>query len=165
VFVAQTTDRQSGVDPGSLAISARGLLLPPESFDRGSGIVLFPLGQRLFGKARVTVTVSDYQETKNVDTFGPSTLPNTRRVRTTVRAASGPLVQWLLPAGGCVGRTAQLLLTATKRPTVLAGARRIAVRELRPGLWRGWWHPARGGKQLLRASIPGAAAERVVCAR
>jgi len=166
VLAAQATDRQSGVDPGSLVLAYRGALLPAESFDRATGLVLFPLGQRFFGRARVTLGASDYQEAKNVSTYGASILPNTRRIRVSVRAVDGPLAAWLLPAAGsCVGKTAQLLLTATKPPKVLDGTRRVPVRELRPGLYRGWWHPRRTGRHLLRASIAGAAAERVICAR
>jgi hypothetical protein len=166
LIVAQATDPQSGVDPDSLVLSVRGLLLPAEAFDRATGVVLFPLSARLFGRTRVTLGASDYQEAKNVSTYGASILPNTRRIRASVRGVDGPLVAWLLPtSGSCVGKTAQLLLTATKPPKVLDGTRRVPVRALRPGLYRGWWHPRRKGRHLLRASIAGAAAERVVCAR
>jgi hypothetical protein len=166
VLVARATDAQSGVDPGSLALSVRGTLLAAESFDRATGIALFPLGQRLFGSLRVTVGASDYQEAKNVNTYGSNVLPNTRRVRVGVRAVEGPLVQWLLPArGSCAAKTTEILLTASKPPRVLDGSRRIPVREIRPGLYRGWWHPAGAGRHLLRASVPGAAAERIGCAR
>ena len=73
------TDAGSGVDPGSIAVTvdghARGF-----AYDRGIVSVEKDI---VPGTHRVSVTVSDYQETKNMEDVGPI-LPNTRTQQATV---------------------------------------------------------------------------------
>ena len=66
------SDSGSGVDPGSLVARIDGR---KHSFTYRSGILRIP--GITAGKHRVTVTVSDYQEAKNMENTGPI-LPNTR---------------------------------------------------------------------------------------
>jgi subtilisin family serine protease len=73
------SDAGSGVDPSSIAVKVDGRV---RQFTYRSGILaieneIFP------GTHRVSVTVSDYQETKNMEDVGPI-LPNTRVLQTTV---------------------------------------------------------------------------------
>jgi hypothetical protein len=73
------TDAGSGVDPASIAVTvdghARGF-----AYDRGIVSVEKDIAP---GTHRVSVTVSDYQETKNMEDVGPI-LPNTRTQQATV---------------------------------------------------------------------------------
>jgi subtilisin family serine protease len=73
------TDAGSGVDPGSIAVAvdghARGF-----AYDRGVVSIRKDIGR---GTHRVSVTASDYQETKNMEDVGPI-LPNTRTQQATV---------------------------------------------------------------------------------
>ncbi|HEX7525642.1 MAG TPA: hypothetical protein VF327_05005, partial [Gaiellaceae bacterium] len=73
------TDAGSGVDPSSIAVKVDGKF-GTFSYKRGIVSVVKSLGP---GTHRVSVTASDYQETKNMEDVGPI-LPNTRTVQTTV---------------------------------------------------------------------------------
>jgi hypothetical protein len=72
-------DSGSGVDPGSLSASVDG---KKATVSYSAGIATVPLGGFLLTSGRHTVrlTVSDWQETKNMESFG-SILPNTRTFR------------------------------------------------------------------------------------
>ncbi len=73
-------DAGSGVDPHSLRVrvdGARG------RFSYAHGVLSIRTGALAPGARRVTVTASDYQETKNMEDVG-AVLPNTRVLRTTV---------------------------------------------------------------------------------
>jgi hypothetical protein len=73
-------DRGSGVDPSSLraTIGGRGVRL---AYDHG--VLRLRTAKLRPGKRAVTVTASDFQESKNMEDVGP-VLPNTRVLRTTV---------------------------------------------------------------------------------
>jgi subtilisin family serine protease len=73
------TDAGSGVDPGSIALTVDGR---SRAFTYDRGIVSAEKGIRP-GAHRVSVTVSDYQETKNMEDVGPI-LPNTSTQQATV---------------------------------------------------------------------------------
>ena len=73
------TDAGSGVDPSSIAVKVDGKLRT-FAYQRGIVSVVKSLGP---GTHRVSVTASDYQETKNMEDVGPI-LPNTRTVQTSV---------------------------------------------------------------------------------
>jgi subtilisin family serine protease len=72
-------DTGSGVDPSSLAATVDGKKATPSY---SAGTVTVPLDGLLLASGRhtVQVTVSDYQETKNMESFG-GILPNTRTYR------------------------------------------------------------------------------------
>ena len=73
------TDAGSGVDPGSIELRLDGAL---ESAGYARGIVTVKNVRP--GTHRLTLTVSDYQEAKNMEDVGPI-LPNTTRFSRTVR--------------------------------------------------------------------------------
>jgi subtilisin family serine protease len=162
LLVARVTDRQSGVDPGSLVVAYRGLKLGAEAYDADTGLALFPTdGGRVVPAGRFTATLgaSDFQETKNVNTFGPSVMPNTRRLRVAVVAVAGPVVTWLAPdSRSCVHRSARLVLAAgsnrrVRLVRVLDGTRPLRVTGTRPGLYRVLWTPHGTGRHVLRATV------------
>ncbi|HLK44819.1 MAG TPA: hypothetical protein VKT18_02470, partial [Acidimicrobiales bacterium] len=74
------SDRGSGVDPGSLDVVRDGSHVP---FTYAHGIVSVDTTTLAPGPHRVTLTASDYQETKNNEDVGP-VLPNTRVLRANV---------------------------------------------------------------------------------
>ncbi len=73
-------DSGSGVDPGSLRVSIGG---KPARFAYSGGVLSVRTKGRPAGTDRVTVTASDYQESKNMEDVGP-VLPNTRVLHTAV---------------------------------------------------------------------------------
>jgi subtilisin family serine protease len=73
-------DSGSGVDPRSLQVSVDGHGVR-HAYARG--ILTIPTGSLPAGRSRLTVTASDYQETKNMEDVGP-VLPNTRVVHASV---------------------------------------------------------------------------------
>jgi subtilisin family serine protease len=78
-------DAGSGVDPLSLRASLDGSRV---AFTYANGVLSIRTGQLRPGTARVTVTASDFQESKNMEDVGP-VLPNTRVLRTTVTLRRG----------------------------------------------------------------------------
>jgi subtilisin family serine protease len=73
------SDRGSGVDPLSLQVHIDGNVV---SASYTSGHARVPLGDIARGRHALTFTVSDYQETKNMENVA-RILPNTRTLRTT----------------------------------------------------------------------------------
>jgi hypothetical protein len=73
-------DSGSGVDPFSLHARLDGKLVP---FTYSHGVLSIRTRALQPGREIVTVTASDYQETKNMEDVGP-VLPNTRVLHTTV---------------------------------------------------------------------------------
>ena len=73
-------DSGSGVDPFSLVVKLGGERVP---FTYGDGVLSIPTRSLAPGSQPVTVTASDYQETKNMEDVGP-VLPNTRVLTATV---------------------------------------------------------------------------------
>jgi hypothetical protein len=145
-LVFRTLDRQSGVDPESLTIGYRGVLVAVGSFDRSTGIATFPLPESVppltAGPMTLRMVSSDFQEAKNVDTVGSSIMPNTRTASAPLRVVSGAAVDWLTPAhGACVRRT-QKLTVAVSSPSGIRSVRfvsdgkRVGVdRTSDQGLW------------------------------
>jgi subtilisin family serine protease len=74
-------DSGSGVDPRTLHVKI-GRKAARHTYSHG--VLTIRTTGRHPGRYRVTVTASDYQETKNMEDVGP-VLPNTRVLRTTVR--------------------------------------------------------------------------------
>ncbi|HSP70992.1 MAG TPA: S8 family serine peptidase, partial [Gaiellaceae bacterium] len=178
--VALVTDLQSGVDPLSLTLSYHGALVGAEAFDPLTGVAVFPLRGSgtpsvAAGSQRATIVASDFQETKNVSTYGPSTMPNTTYRRVTLRVVAGPTVAWLTPsAGACVRGRVELRVSAGSTAAVrvvrfLDGKRQVAAvrREVRSSVYAAAWRAGAKGRHLLRAVVVdakgrSAVAERVV---
>jgi hypothetical protein len=144
--VFRTLDTQSGVDPGSLAIGYRGALVGASSFDRASGLAIFALPNQVsplhVGNVTAGMVSSDYQEAKNIDTIGPSIMPNTRALLTKLHVVAGAAVDWLLPTAGVCGQRRQTVFVAASGPGGVKsvrfsvdGKRRSVVRHGTAGLW------------------------------
>jgi minor extracellular serine protease Vpr len=174
LLVARMTDRQSGVDPGSLVLGYRSMLLGAESYDPETGIALFPVSRDappVERSARVTLSASDFQETKNVSTFGPSVMPNTRRKRVSLTAVAGPAATWVLPgSGACARGTVRLLAAAGSTARVrlvrfFDGTQRIGAVRIRPSLYAASWLPARKGRHVLRVVVEDTRGRRATAQR
>ena len=122
-IVARVTDRGSGVDPLSLVIAYRGVLVGAAAYDPESGVAIFPLPQEArripTGRTRAVLSASDFQETKNVNSVGDDVLPNTAFRPVSITGVAGPALTWVAPAANqCVGRTAALIVVASSNKRV-----------------------------------------------
>jgi hypothetical protein len=79
-------DAGSGVDPRSLHATVGGKSV---RFTYADGVLSLRTRGLHPGKQAVTVTASDFQETKNMEDVGP-VLPNTRVLHTTVTLVHHP---------------------------------------------------------------------------
>ena len=117
LIVARTLDFGAGVDPLSLALSYKKVLVGAAAYDPFTGFALFPLpaGAPALkpGKTRALVIASDYQESKNVNTVGADIMPNTAYARVELTVVKGPAVTWILPEPGCVGKRTRLVVAAS----------------------------------------------------
>ncbi len=163
-IVVRATDASSGVDPSSLTFGYRGLLVGATEYDPETGLAVLPLPRstpRLaVGSTHATFTVSDFQEAKNVNSSGPSILPNTRFARFSIKVVNGPTLAWLLP-NRCVrsGKTTRLAVAAGSTKQVRSvsffeAPRIIAVKTKGGGgLYGADWHPTVRGRHRLTATV------------
>ena len=114
------------------------------------------------GRQSIQLIASDYQETKNVNTEGSDSLPNTARPRVTLRVVNRPTTTWLVPAQrACVGARQQLDVVASSPAAIssvgfFVGNRQIArVRRGASGVFSATWNTAgrRKGTYTLRAIV------------
>lgn len=166
LIVLRVLDGDAGVDPYSLVISYRNVLVGAAAYDPGSGLALFPLPRSApalrAGRRGLTASAADFQEAKNVDSVGTELLPNTTFASGTLRVVDGPTVAWLNPdVRACVPRAAQLVAVADSSAPIrsvrfLDGSRGISVvKRAGGGLYGAVWRnaDARKGKHLLRAIV------------
>ena len=116
-IVAHVTDAGAGVDPLSLVIAYRGVLVGAALYDPTSGIAIFPLPPQAAkfpgGRTRAVLSASDFQESKNVNGVGDNILPNTTFRPVSITGVSGPAVTWVSPAENqCVSKTVSLVVVA-----------------------------------------------------
>jgi hypothetical protein len=156
----------SGVDPLSLALGVGQQLVGAAAYDLASGIALFPLPTAVrelrAGRRNIVAVASDFQESKNVNTFGEDIMPNTGARAIRLRVVDGPTVDWLAPeTNECAPARAQLLVVAASTARVrtvrfLVGERTIAtVTRSTAGLYSTTWR-TRGlprGRHVLRAVV------------
>jgi len=121
-IVARVLDKGAGVDPISLVIAYRGVLVGAVLYDPVSGVAVFPLPKAASripkGRTRAILTASDYQEAKNVNSVGDDILPNTAFKPVAITGVTGPALTWVVPAENqCVDKTVGLVVVAssTKR--------------------------------------------------
>jgi subtilisin family serine protease len=163
-IVARVIDKGAGVDPLSLVIAYRGVLVGAVLYDPTSGIAIFPLPQQASaipkGRTRALLSAADYQESKNVNSVGDDILPNTAFRPVGITGVSGPAVTWVSPVENqCVGRTAGLLVVASSTKRVrsvrfLVDGKQIDIdRNGATDLFSGSWTTrlASAGKHELRA--------------
>jgi minor extracellular serine protease Vpr len=122
-IVARVTDAGAGVDPLSLVISYRGVLVGAALHDPASGIAIFPLPRQAAkfpgGRTRAVISASDFQESKNVNGVGDNILPNTAFRPVSITAVTGPAVTWVSPAENqCVSKTVALVVVASSTKPV-----------------------------------------------
>jgi len=165
-IVFRVRDRGAGVNPLSLLLSYRRGILAASAYDISSGLAVFvlPRAAPSLNRGRVSALVlgSDYQESKNVSTFGRNIMPNTRFQPVRLRVVRGTTIDWLLPSrGACVRGRVPLVVIAgsTKRIDSVRffdGRRRIgADRSGTAGLYSTTWAAprARRGRHMLRAVV------------
>jgi len=163
-IAARVLDAGSGVDPLSLVIGYKRVLVGVAAYDPTSGLALFPLpaaAPKLTGRTAATLEASDYQETKNVNTSGSEIMPNTAFKAVHVAASARPAVSWLAPdaTAGCVKGKVGLIVDASSPRKIASvrfydGKRRIGtVRKGQIGLYVGTWKTAKAkrGAHTLRA--------------
>jgi len=122
-----------------------GMLVGATTYDATNGVAVFPLPRTapaLGGRTlELRLVASDFQEAKNIDTVGPSLMPNTRSTKVRIHIVTGMVVDWVLPsAGACL--TKQYALEAavsSTRPVTrvrfLLDGRQIAVAHRVSGIW------------------------------
>ena len=163
-IVARALDSQSGVDPLSLVIGYRRVLVGAALYDPFSGLAVFPLPQQAaripVGKTRTVAVASDFQEAKNLEMLGSDIMPNTAYDVASIRGVRGPAITWLAPLPReCVSRTVPLAVAASSTGRVvsvrfLVDGRRVAIRRRNAaGLFVGTWRAGRAarGRHVLRA--------------
>ncbi|MDX6407956.1 MAG: minor extracellular serine protease Vpr [Gaiellaceae bacterium] len=136
-IVARVLDKGAGVDPLSLVIGYRGVLVGAVLYDPTTGIAIFPLPAQASkipaGRTRAVLTASDYQEAKNVNSVGADILPNTAFKTVRITGVSGPALTWVTPAENvCVGKTTPLVVVASSTTRVrsvrfLVDGKRIGI--------------------------------------
>jgi hypothetical protein len=158
-------DRGAGVDPYSMLIAYQGVAVAAAAYDSSSGIAIFVLPSEAprveRGRNLSLLAVSDFQESKNVSTFGPNVMPNTRFRFANIRGVRGTTITWLLPRRrGCLrGKNQELLVLANttnriRRVRFFNGRRLIGTdRTGTAGLYSITWRAkqARQGLHRLRA--------------
>ena len=177
-LVARVTDAGSGVDPLSLAISYRNVLLGASDYDPASGLALFGMpiqAPTLQGPVQAATMIAyDYQETKNINVSGPDIMPNTAFLPVKINAVTGPALTWVVPeTNACMPKTARLAVVASSTTKISAvqffdGARKIGVK--RKGVldlyfvdWKNG--KAKKGKHVLRAVVVAAGGKRASATR
>jgi minor extracellular serine protease Vpr len=163
-IVARVLDAGAGVDPLSLVIAYRGVLVGAAVYDPLSGIALFPLPRSAAkipkGRTRMVVSASDFQEAKNVDSVGDEIMPNTSFRHVKVKGVAGPALTWVAPSENqCVGKKAGLVVVAGSNKPLrsvrfFADGRRIGIdRKGTEDLYSGSWRRGRAprGRHTLRA--------------
>ena len=166
MIALQILDNGSGVDPFSLALAYNQVAVGAVAYDPFTGLALFPLpdtAPRLrAGRTRFGFIASDYQEAKNATGYGGEAMPNTRLLTKRLRVVRGATITWLTPlAGRCVGRTAQLAVSAGATRRIRAvrffdGKRQLkVVRRGAAGLYITSWRTrgVRPGRHQLRAVL------------
>jgi minor extracellular serine protease Vpr len=164
-IVARALDAKSGVDPLSLVISYRRVLVGAALYDPFSGLAIFPLpaSARAIppGRTPALVSASDYQETKNVNTISDQIMPNTAFTPVTIVGMRGPAVTWLTPPqSACVDRGNVNLAVAASSNTKVRSVRflvdgkqvaldRSGTSDIFNGTWRA--RKAGGGRHRLIA--------------
>ncbi len=136
------------------------MLVGATTYDPTSGIAVFPLPgdapALVGGTLQLRLVASDYQEAKNLDTVGPSIMPNTRSTRQRIRVAAGTSIEWISPAqGGCVAKHQVALVAVSSTKTVAAVRFVLDGRTIRAVRGNGLWTAALGnvspGKHVLQA--------------
>ena len=179
-IVALATDAQSGIDPLSLVFEYNGnVLIGAAAYDVVSGLAVFPIPSAApvlaAGKKKATtLSSSDFQEAKNVNTIGTNILPNTSYADTNVEVVNGPSLTWLLPsANSCVDTTTRFVVSAASTKKVNTVSFAVDKKKLGSdkgdslGLFIKDWNPkgTKKGKHTLYATLHDAAGHTLTQSR
>jgi hypothetical protein len=154
----------SGVDPTSIVLNYRRVLLGVSAYDPVTGLAVFvpprdaPRVPR--GRTRALLVAADFQEAKNVSSPGGGVLPNTNFQSVFLRGVRGAAVTWISPEPrSCVGRRARLVVAASSSKRIRQvrffdrrrqiGVSRRGVAGIHSVTWRSG--RARRGRHVLRA--------------
>jgi minor extracellular serine protease Vpr len=161
-LAVRAQDRGAGVDPYSMLIAYQGVAVAAAAYDASSGIAIYVLPSEApkveHGRNLALLAASDFQESKNVSTFGPNVMPNTRFRFANIRGVRGTTITWLLPRRrGCLlGNNQELLVLASttsriQRVRFFNGHRLIGTdRTGTAGLYSITWRARRARKGLHR---------------
>jgi minor extracellular serine protease Vpr len=172
-LVLRVRDAGAGVDPSSLTIAYRGVLIGATNYDPKSGLALFPLPRAapalVRGTLQLRLVASDHQEAKNIDTVGPSIMPNTRSTNVRIRVTAGTSIDWIQPAAGACLAKRQVVSVAVSSTQKVTGVRlRVDGRNLRTvrqaDLWAATLGAVSPGRHVLQA-VASSAKNRVASAR
>jgi hypothetical protein len=177
-IVARVLDAKSGVDPLSLAINYRRVLVGAALYDPFSGLAVFPIpagAPRVpAGRTRLELEASDFQEAKNLETISNNLLPNTAFKSVRLRGVRGPAVTWLTPPPlACVPKNAPLVVAASSNQAVRSvrfavDGHRVAVdRRGTADLFTATWHAAKAkhGRHALTALATDSSGKRLAAVR
>jgi hypothetical protein len=165
-IATQVLDRGSGVDPYSLVLSYNQALVGAVAFDRATGVAIYPLPAAApsvgAGRVQFAFLASDYQESKNANSYGGDVMPNTRVTALRLRVTRRPEITWLTPlARRCTAKRTPLLVLASATTGIrnvrfFDGNRRLrVVRSGVAGLYTMTWRTrsAKRGPHRLRAVV------------
>ena len=154
-IVARVRDAGAGVDPLSLTLGYKKVLVGAAVYDPDTGLAVLPLPAAapalVAGTTRARVRAADFQEAKNVNTSGSSIFPNTRIANVPIHVVNGPTITWL-------GTTCTRLVVAassTKRIREVRFEGVGVVRRGTLGLYSKRWHGKRA--RTIRAVVVDAA--------
>jgi minor extracellular serine protease Vpr len=166
LVVARVVDLGSGVDPFSLVLAYRRILLAASAYDPATGYVLFglpPAAPSLpRGSTSAIVVASDLQETKNINTGGTNIMPNTAYAGFRLQVVNGPATTWLAPeANVCVTANARLAVAASSTSPIVSVRFRVdgrtvaTVKRTATGLYSATWRAQRAkrGTHELTAEV------------
>ena len=177
-LAVQARDTGAGVDPFSLLVAYRTVVLGAIAYDSSSGVAIYALPssapQLRRGRTRAVFGASDFQEAKNITSFGPNVMPNTTYRGARIRVVRGTTATWLMPRSrGCLHGNQRLLVVVNTTGSIhtvrfLDGKRRIkTVRNGISGLYFATWRAqaARHGRHRLRAVVDSGRGRDVVASR
>ena len=164
-LVFRALDAKSGVDPQSLTVGFKGVLVAVGSYDWRTGLAVFPLPASVPTLASGTTVAasmlaSDFQEAKNVDTPGSKLMPNTRRASGEIRVVAGAAVDWLSPSdASCVASGSRFLVAASAPAAIVSvrfavdGRRAGTDRHGDQGIWSATLHLRRGAHRVTATAV------------
>jgi minor extracellular serine protease Vpr len=164
-LAAIVRDGGAGVDPLSLVVGYKQVLLLAALYDRSTGLAIWLLDgapKIKRGKTPITVVASDFQESKNVDQAGANILPNSRFRRLRLRAVNAPTISWLLPgARACVPHSVPLVVAGgsprgVRSVRFFVGHRRISKKNGSSlGIYAATWRTKKAsrGKHVVRVVL------------
>jgi subtilisin family serine protease len=177
-IVARVIDAKSGVDPLSLVIGYRRILVGAALYDPFSGLAIFPLPKEAkkipIGRTRAVISASDFQETKNVNTISDEIMPNTSFKPVMIVGVRGPAITWISPAAAaCVAKNANLAVMASSDKKVASvrflvdGTQVARDRNGAADIFNGTWHSqnAARGTHVLTAVATDVAGRHVAATR